>query len=147
MEMAIAGWKFFVLSPSFAIHWGFHYAGYQDEHRVKEVANNRFLFKGYMEEKIKQYSAKQDNGLTKKLDYQLKKALERTKHFIFMDEKQAAANKRMLKSLGKANRRDHPRWTKDRWNNFIMKRKLALSSSTRKPLEYKVDKLSKHVKV
>ena len=58
MEMAIAGWKFFVLSPSFTIHWGFHHAGYQDEHRVKEVSNNRFLFKGYMEEKIKQYSAK-----------------------------------------------------------------------------------------
>ena len=145
--MAIAGWKFFVLSPAFTIHWGFHYAGYQSEHRVREVSNNRVLFKGYMEEKIKHYSGEKDNGVTNKLNIQLKTAQERTKHFIFLDEKKAAANKRRINNMVNVNRRAHPRWTKDRWSNFVSKRRIALASSTRKPLEYKVDKLSNHVKV
>ena len=148
MEMAIAGWKFYVLSPAFTIHWGFHFAGYQSEHRVKETEKNRIRFKEYLAEKIEYYSKKKDNGLTPKLRAQLNKAMARTKKLIFYDERVArqreARRQYALKHLG-TNRRTHPRWTKVRWNNFISKRREALQKTTKKPQEYKLDKLSHQV--
>ena len=55
MEMAFAGWRFFVLSPAFAIHRGLHNPGYKTHDRQLEVVNNRFRFKSFLEEKVSQY--------------------------------------------------------------------------------------------
>ena len=59
--MAFAGWRFFVLSPAFAIHRGLHNAGYKTHDRQLEVANNRFRFKSFVEEKVSQYKDQQGN--------------------------------------------------------------------------------------
>ena len=52
--MAFAGWRFF-LSPAFAIHRGLHNPGYKTHDRQLEVANNRFRFRSFLEEKVSQY--------------------------------------------------------------------------------------------
>ena len=102
----------------------------------------------YLEEKIKYYSDKKDNGLTPKLRAQLNKALDRTKRLISYDEKvarQREARRQYALNHLSVNRRTHPRWTKVRWNNFISKRREALQKTTKKPQEYKLDKLSHQV--
>ena len=56
--MAFAGWRFFVLSPAFAIHWGFHNPGYRTNYRKREVRHNHIRFKTFLEDKFKQYTDK-----------------------------------------------------------------------------------------
>ena len=58
MEMAFSGWKFYVLSPAFAIHWDLQNPGYQKKERLLEVAHNYFRFKSFLSEKISAYQDK-----------------------------------------------------------------------------------------
>ena len=60
MEMAFAGWRFFVLSPAFAIHWGFHNPGYRTNDRKREVRHIHIRFKSFLEDKFKQYTDKME---------------------------------------------------------------------------------------
>ena len=64
--MALAGWRFFVLSPAFAIHWGLQSPGYQNDDRLSEVESNSLRFKKYVYEKIYKY---RDINYTNNLNY------------------------------------------------------------------------------
>ena len=51
----------FVLSPAFAIHWGFQNPGYRTYKRQREVRHNHILFKTFLKDKFKQYTDKNGN--------------------------------------------------------------------------------------
>ena len=73
MEMALAGWRFFVLSPAFAIHWGLQKPGYQKHDRLLEVANNFFRFRPFLGEKISQYKDEYGNFRLMYMNQEIKK--------------------------------------------------------------------------
>ena len=82
MEMAFAGWRFFVLSPAFAIHWGFHNEGYKTNERKREVRHNFLHFKTFLEEKLMQYKDKNGNFQLMYMNNEAKKIYENVQERI-----------------------------------------------------------------
>ena len=76
MEMAFAGWRFFVLSPAFAIHRGFHNPGYKTNDRKREVRHNFLHFKTFFEEKLMQYKDKNGSFQLMYMNNEAKKIYE-----------------------------------------------------------------------
>ena len=62
MEMALDGWKFFVLSPAFAIHWGFQEKNQQSKLRKMQVNKNRQRYSIFEREVRAKYAAKNSKG-------------------------------------------------------------------------------------
>ena len=62
MEMALDGWKFLVLSPAFAIHWGFQERNQQNKMRKMQVNKNRQRFNAFEREVRAKYAAKNNKG-------------------------------------------------------------------------------------
>ena len=58
MEMALDGWKFHVLSPAFAIHWGFQEKTQQGKIRKLQINRNRKRFNDFEKEVRAKYFAK-----------------------------------------------------------------------------------------
>ena len=58
MEMALDGWKFHVLSPAFAIHWGFQEKTQQGKIRKLQINRNRKRFNEFEKEVRAKYFAK-----------------------------------------------------------------------------------------
>ena len=58
MEMALDGWKFFVLSPAFAIHWGFQEKNQQTKLRKMQVNKNRQRYSIFEREVRAKYAAR-----------------------------------------------------------------------------------------
>ena len=58
MEMALDGWKFLVLSPAFAIHWGFQEKNQQGKIRKLQINRNRKRFNDFEKEVRAKYFAK-----------------------------------------------------------------------------------------
>lgn len=58
MEMALDGWKFLVLSPAYAIHWGFQEKNQQTKLRKMQVNKNRRRFNEFEKEVRAKYAAK-----------------------------------------------------------------------------------------
>ena len=58
MEMALDGWKFLVLSPAFAIHWGFQEKTQQGKIRKLQINRNRKRFNEFEKEVRAKYFAK-----------------------------------------------------------------------------------------
>ena len=73
MEMAFAGWRFFVLSPAFAIHWGLQNPGYKKHDRHLEEADNFFRFMPFLDEKVLQYKDKYGNFRLMYMNKEIKK--------------------------------------------------------------------------
>ena len=65
MEMALDGWKFLVLSPAFAIHWGFQEKNQQNKLRKMQVNKNRRRFNEFEKEVRAKYAARNDKGAKK----------------------------------------------------------------------------------
>ena len=64
MEMALDGWKFLVLSPAFAIHWGFQEKIQQSKLRKMQVNKNRRRFNEFEKEIREKYAARNSKGAT-----------------------------------------------------------------------------------
>ena len=62
MEMALDGWKFLVLSPAYAIHWGFQEKNQQSKVRKMQVNKNRQRFSGFEKEVRAKYAARNTKG-------------------------------------------------------------------------------------
>ena len=62
MEMALDGWKFFVLSPAFAIHWGFQEKNQQSKLRKMQVNKNRQRYSIFEREVRAKYTARNSKG-------------------------------------------------------------------------------------
>ena len=62
MEMALDGWKFLVLSPAYAIHWGFQEKNQQSKVRKMQVNKNRQRFSGFEKEIRAKYAARNTKG-------------------------------------------------------------------------------------
>ena len=62
MEMALDGWKFFVLSPAFAIHWGFQEKNQQSKLRKMQVNKNRQRYSIFEREVRAKYAARNSKG-------------------------------------------------------------------------------------
>ena len=62
MEMALDGWKFFVLSPVFAIHWGFQEKNQQTKLRKMQVNKNRQRYSIFEREVRAKYAARNSKG-------------------------------------------------------------------------------------
>ena len=73
MEMALAGWRFFVLSPAFSIHWGLQSPGYQNDNRLSEVKANSIRFKKFVDEKINKYRNINDTNNINYVDAEMKR--------------------------------------------------------------------------
>ena len=58
MEMALDGWKFLVLSPAYAIHWGFQEKGQQNKIRKMQANANRRRYTEFEKEVRARYGAK-----------------------------------------------------------------------------------------
>ena len=58
MEMALDGWKFLVLSPAYAIHWGFQEKGQQNKIRKMQANANRRRYTEFEREVRAKYGAK-----------------------------------------------------------------------------------------
>ena len=58
MEMALDGWRFLVLSPAFAIHWGFQEKNQQSKIRKMQVNKNRRRFNEFEKEVRAKYEAR-----------------------------------------------------------------------------------------
>ena len=59
--MALDGWRFLVLSPSYAIHWGFQEKNQQNKLRKMQVNANRRRFNEFEKEVRAKYVAKNGN--------------------------------------------------------------------------------------
>ena len=53
--MHTAGWTFHVLSPIFAIHWGFQVKKGRPNWRERQNSNNRIRFKSFKNEVLARY--------------------------------------------------------------------------------------------
>ena len=84
MEMALAGWKFFVLSPAFLIHFGLHNPGYKKEDRLIEVAHNFVRFKSFLEEKVSKYGNENKSPHSSAVDEEIKKVQKNAKQLSFL---------------------------------------------------------------
>ena len=62
MEMALDGWKFLVLSPAYAIHWGFQEKNQQSKVRKMQVNKNRQRFSGFEKEVRAKYATRNTKG-------------------------------------------------------------------------------------
>ena len=62
MEMSLDGWKFFVLSPAFAIHWGFQEKNQQTKLRKMQVNKNRQRYSIFEREVRAKYAARNSKG-------------------------------------------------------------------------------------
>ena len=71
--MAFAGWRFFVLSPAFAIHRGLHNPGNKTHDQQLEIANNRFRVKSFLKEKVSQYKDEHRNFRLMYMSKEIKK--------------------------------------------------------------------------
>ena len=60
--MALDGWRFFVLSPAFAIHWGFQELNQQSQFRIMQVNKNRRRFNEFKKEVRIKYKNRNVNG-------------------------------------------------------------------------------------
>ena len=60
--MALDGWKFFVLSPAFAIHWGFQEKNQQSKLRKMQVNKNRQRYSIFEREVRAKYTARNSKG-------------------------------------------------------------------------------------
>ena len=60
--MALDGWKFLVLSPAYAIHWGFQEKNQQSKVRKMQVNKNRQRFSGFEKEVRAKYAARNTKG-------------------------------------------------------------------------------------
>jgi hypothetical protein len=58
MEMALDGWRFLVLSPAFAIHWGFQEKNQQSKIRKMQVNKNRRRFNEFEKEVRAKYEVR-----------------------------------------------------------------------------------------
>ena len=60
--MALDGWRFFVLSPAFAIHWGFQELNQQSKIRTWQVNKNRRRFNEFEKEVRAKYENRNVKG-------------------------------------------------------------------------------------
>lgn len=96
MEMALDGWTFLVLSPAYAIHWGFQEKSQQNKLRKMQVNKNRRRFTEFEKEVRARYGVK--NGKVSKTVFEAKKKI--SKHFhdaenilVGTDDKTSRTNK------------------------------------------------------
>ena len=132
MEMALDGWRFLVLSPAFAIHWGFQEKNQQSKIRKMQVNKNRRRFNEFEKEVRAKYEAR--NGKSTIINLNGKRNI--IKHGI--NSKQLNNNKTKVKTQKKelhVKKKETKEITK--YNGIIRTTKFL--PVTYKPLFYEYD--------